>query len=357
LRLAVIMSGGKGKRFWPLSRARRAKQFIKLMSGKTLLELTIERLIPVFTEDQILVVTQEIQLEQTKEILSRWEGIRVLAEPIGKNTAPCIAFATTYALHSHGDCVLIFLPADHFIAEVDAFRDILMASAEFANRFDKIVTIGITPDRPSTGYGYIAMGELIDQVGGRQFFGVDRFTEKPNIDIAKGYLKSGRYLWNAGIFCAKASVMLSELRQHLPKVASAFEQCQQSYGTHLEPAQLRECYSGVEEISIDYAIMEKTDRACVTPAEIGWDDVGSWESFSKYLESDQDQNRVRGSHIGIESQDCIIYSDRQVVATLGLKGLAIIVTDDVILVADRRKGEEVRRIVDLIETKGFSELL
>jgi len=357
LRFAVIMSGGKGKRFWPLSRGYRAKQLVKLIEGKTLLELTVERLLPVFPEDHIMVVTQAMQVDATKEVLSRWPGIRILVEPVGKNTAPCIAFATTYAAHHHGDCVLTFLPADHFIRKVKTFQEILAATAEFAGKSDRVVTIGIKPDRPATGYGYIEVGQVVDRVDGKDFFNVERFTEKPTLDVAREYLASGRYLWNAGIFCFRASVMLDELKQYLPGISATFESFRQFYGTETERERLLACYQEVDEISIDYGVMEKTRRACVIPADIGWDDVGSWESFSKYLDSDEQGNRVSGRHIGLETRNCIVYSPRQVVATLGIKDLTIVVTDDAILIADRSRGEEVRRIVDLVESKGIRDLL
>ncbi len=357
MKFAFIMSGGKGKRFWPLSRASRAKQLVKLFNGKTLLELTIERLQPIFHEDEIVVITQEIQVDATREVLQNWPKIKILVEPVGKNTAPCIAYATTYALETHGDCILTFLPADHSIARKDVFRDVLEATSMFASEHNDIVTIGITPDRPATGYGYIEMGDEISQVMGHTFRRVKRFTEKPSLEDARKYLESGRYLWNAGIFCFRASVMLEELEKYLPETASAFAHLRQFYGTPDERRHVEACYKQAQEISIDYAVMEKTKRASVVPADIGWDDLGSWESFSKYLNKDARGNRIHGEHVGIDTTNCIVYSDRQVVASLGISDLTIVVTDDAILISHRLKAEEVRRVVDFLEAQGMKELL
>lgn len=357
MRLAVIMSGGRGRRFWPVSRASKPKQLVELAGGRTLLELTVERLAPVFDPDRILVITQERQLEETRKVLGRFEGLRVLAEPVGKNTAACIAFAATYIKATHGDGVFAAVPADHFIGREDEFRKVLSAGMDFVAERKAILTIGIKPDRPATGFGYIKRGKPAAEMEGLKFFKVDRFTEKPRLDMAEKYVGSGDYFWNAGIFIFKASMILGEIERFLPELAAEFNDCEKSIGTPEQAARVADCYSRVQDISIDFGVMEKTGSAYVVPADIGWDDVGSWESFSRHMDKDADGNAVRGRHISIGSRDCIVYSDSLTVATAHLKDMAIVVSEDAVLVIRREKGEEVKDIVDLIEREGLTDLL
>jgi mannose-1-phosphate guanylyltransferase len=355
--VAVIMSGGRGRRFWPLSRAARAKQLIKLIDNKTLLELTLERLTPVFDNDRIMIVTQAIQAEQTHQVADDYKGIRVLSEPIGKNTAACVAYAASFVKATMGDAILTLLPADHFIRDAKGFRRLLKAGAKFVGDAGGILTLGIEPERPATGFGYIRVGKEVKTADGYTFFKVSQFTEKPGLDDARAYLDAGDYLWNAGIFLFRASTILDEIGEHLPEMSREFEKWVSAYGTPREADCLAQCYSNIEEISIDFGIIEKTESAYVVPADIGWDDVGNWESFSKYMPADEAGNRVHGKHVGIDSENCIIYSDEHLVATLGLKGFTVVATGDAILIAMGDRGEEVKRLVDLVEGKGLTDLL
>jgi len=357
LRFAVIMAGGRGRRFWPISRASKPKQLVELAGGKTLLELTVERLLPLFDPERIIVITQQRQLEETGEVLGGHKGIKVLAEPVGRNTAACIAYAATYIRALHGDAVFAVLPADHFIAREDDFRGVLTAGMDFVAERNALLTIGIKPDRPATGFGYIKRGKSAARAGGLEFFEVSRFAEKPAADLAQEYIASGDYLWNAGIFIFKASMILGEIERFLPGMAAEFKACEASIGTPGEAAGIAGCYSRVEEISIDFGVMEKTGSAYVVPADIGWDDVGSWESFSRHMNKDANGNAVQGRHVTIGSRDCIVYSDSLTVATAGLKDIAIIVSEDAVLVIRREKGEEVKDITDLMEREGLSDLL
>ncbi len=357
MRFAVIMSGGRGRRFWPVSRASKPKQLVELAGGRTLLELTVERLTPVFDPDRILVITQERQMEETGKVLGRFAGLQVLAEPVGRNTAACIAFAATYIRAMHGDAVFAVLPADHFIGREDEFREVLRAGMDFVAERNALLTLGIKPDRPATGFGYIRRGKSAGKVGGLEFFGVSQFAEKPPLDLAETYVASGDYLWNAGIFIFKASTILGEIDRFLPGMATEFKDFEKSIGTPEQATLLARCYSRVQEISIDFGVMEKTGSAYVVPADIGWDDVGSWESFSRHMDKDADGNAVRGRHVSIGSRDCIIYSDSLTVATAGLKDITIVVSEDAVLVIRREKGEEVKDIVDLVEREGLTDLL
>jgi mannose-1-phosphate guanylyltransferase len=350
------MSGGRGTRFWPLSRKGKPKQLLPLIDGKSLLELTIERIKPLFEADAIWVVTQESQLEQTQAAVGL-DRVKALCEPVGKNTAPCIAYVACQARAEFGDATLAVFPADHVIEDTEAFRRVVSAGMDFVEESGKILTIGIEPDRPATGFGYIKQGETVGAAGGMDFRKVAGFTEKPAADVAREYVEDGSYLWNAGMFIFRASDMLGEMEKHLPGIAGSFCEYEAAVGTDSAEEKKSEAYTSARNISIDFGVMEKTDRACVVPADIGWDDLGSWDSFSKYLPRDKDGNAVRGELVGIDTANCIVYSDHRLVAALGVEDLIVISTGDAILVARRDRGEEVRKLVDLLGTKGLEDLL
>lgn len=356
MRIAVIMSGGRGTRFWPVSRGRRPKQLIPLIDGKSLLELTIERIRPLFEPDAIWVVTQQSQLEATQAAVGI-KSIKALCEPVGKNTAPCIAYVACQARAEFGDSTLAVFPADHLIADAGGFRRILSAGMEFVEETGSILTIGIEPDRPATGFGYIKRGETVGSAGGLEFSRVSGFTEKPELEMARRYVEDGSYLWNAGIFVFRAGDMLEEMEKYLPGIASSFCEYETAVGTEAEAEKKLEAYSSAREISIDFGVMEKTDRACVVPADIGWDDLGSWDSFSKYMPVDEKGNAVSGDLVGVDAANCIVFAEGRTVAALGVEDLIIIASGDAILVTRRGRGEEVKNLVDNLAARGLKDLL
>ncbi len=356
IEFAVVMAGGRGTRFWPLSRARRAKHLLPLVGGKTLVELTVERLLPLFDQRRIILVTQQCQIEATREALKGFSGIKILSEPVGKNTAACIALAVSHLLIDYPDCVVALMPADHFIERCDRFRELLKKAMEFAWKKRMIVTLGIKPNRVATGFGYIEIGESLEKIGDDTIYKVLKFTEKPDETKAKQFVESGRFLWNAGIFVSRASVMMDEIRRWLPRTAAEFDRYIKADDNERQRI-LEQAYPVLEDISIDFGVMEKSDIVAVLPAEIGWDDVGSWESYAKYLSEDTSGNKLYGMHIGIDTSNSIIYTDSALVATLGIKDIMVIATGDSILIADRRRCEEVRRIVDMLDKKGLGHLL
>ncbi len=356
MRIAVVMSGGRGKRFWPLSRRRRPKQLLPLIDGRSLLELTIERIQPLFEPEAVWVVTQQSQLEETQAAMGL-DRVKALCEPVGKNTAPCIAYVACQARAEFGNATLAVFPADHLIKDVEGFRKVVSAGLDFVEESGRILTIGIQPDRPATGFGYIKQGEAVQTLRGLDFRRVSGFTEKPELEVAARYVEDGSYLWNAGIFLFRASDMLEEMEKYLPDVAKSFCEYQAAVGTGDEDAKKMEAYSASAEISIDFGVMEKTDRACVVPADIGWDDLGNWDSFSKYLPKDEGGNAVRGDLLALETANCTVCSEGPVVATLGVDDLIIVASREAVLVTRRGKGEEVKRIVDLLAARGLPDLL
>lgn len=356
MRIAVIMSGGRGTRFWPLSRSRRPKHLIHLIDGRSLLDLAIERIRPLFEPDAVWIVTQQAQLEATQAAVGL-ERVKALCEPVGKNTAPCIAYVACQARAEFGDATLAVFPADHLIKDVEGFREVVSAGLDFVEESGSILTIGIAPDRPATGFGYIRLGKVVGSAGGLDFHEVSGFTEKPALDAARRYIEDGSYLWNAGIFVFRASVMLEEMEKYLPRMARSFCEYETAVGTDAEAAKKMEAYSSARDISIDFGVMEKTERACVVRADIGWDDVGSWDSFSKYLPKDEKGNAVKGDIVALDTANCTVYSEGRVVAALGVEDLIVIASGDAVLVARRGRGEEVKKLTDLLAAKGLHDLL
>jgi mannose-1-phosphate guanylyltransferase len=328
-----------------------------MAGGRTLLALTLERIGPLFDSDRTIIVTQERQVDATERVARRFAGVRILAEPVGKNTAACIAYSASWIVAGHGDGLMAVMPADHFIEECETFRKVMAAAMDFADSSGGLVTLGIRPDRPATGFGYLQVGDRVETSDGMAFHKVERFAEKPSAKQAEAYIESGQYLWNAGIFVFKASSILAEIDHHLPDVGERFRRCRDSIGTRTERDCIAAVYADVRDISIDYGVMEKTDRAYVVPAEIGWDDVGSWDSFARHMATDAAGNAVHGTHLSVDTTDCVVYSDGPMVATSGIRGLTIVATDDAILVTRKGCGEGVKELVDRIEDEGLTEVL
>ncbi|MFZ1947869.1 MAG: sugar phosphate nucleotidyltransferase [bacterium] len=356
MRIAVLRAGGSGKRFWPLGREARPKQVLPLVSGKTLLALAIERLLPLFPREQIWVITQARQADAVRRITSRYGRVRLLIEPAGRNTAPCIAYGASLASVEVGDASMVFLPADHVIGRAARFRSILKAGLDFVEREDALLAVGVKPTRPATGYGYIRRGAAASAGRGR-FFRVRGFAEKPTEGVARRYLTSGEYLWNSGVFLFRASVVLEEIAAHLPGLAGCFGTFASRVGSRGEKADLARCYSRAEAISFDYGVMEKTRRAWVVSADIGWDDLGNWESFFRHVPKDARGNRVVGSHLGIDSRGCLVYAGKRLVGTIGIEDVVVVVTDDSVLLARRGEAERVKELAALVAKRGFGALL
>lgn len=355
-RIAVIMSGGSGRRFWPLSREDRPKQVVPIIDGRSLLELTIERLLPSFERGNIWVITKASQVKATEHLVRR-HGLKVLSEPEGKNTAACIAYGATVARALAGDPAMVFLPADHFIGSSARFRSAVEAALGFVEEHDLVLTLGVRPTRPATGFGYIRRGERVGSAGRHRVFGVRRFTEKPALGRARKWARSGDYYWNSGIFLVRASVMLAEIGCYLPRVARPFAELEKHLGRRAESSHKRRCYRAVPEISIDFGVMERSRRVCVMPVDFGWDDLGSWDSYSRYMDRDANGNAVRGAHLGVDSKGCVVYSEKALVATVGVERVVVIVTDDAVLVAGKEAAEKVKDLTAMIRAKGFGRLL
>ncbi len=342
---AVIMAGGKGERFWPQSRLKTPKQLLAIAGDKPMIRETVDRLSGLTQSDSILIVTNEAQSQEIKKILPDLPEEHVIAEPCGRNTAACIALAAAYIDSQDPDGIMVVLPADHVIHNTDAFAQVITDIAQLAQQEEALFTIGIQPDHPATGYGYIKSGAGLNTDMKTVFSEVDQFTEKPDLDTAKQFIESGSYFWNSGIFVWKTSVFLSAVRDYMPELYAGYEKIRNAIGTDNLKSVVGAVYPTLPNISVDYGIMENAQRVIMAASSFDWDDVGSWDAVAKHFEPDSDGNIARGKFVGVDTKDCIIYSKDKLVAGVGVENLIVVVTDDAILVCDKNKAQDVKKIV------------
>lgn len=340
---AVIMAGGKGERLWPLSTPAHPKQFLPLLEGKSLLRVTAERVLPLLDEGGLFVVVPQRYLNLVIEDLAL-PPEQIIVEPEGRNTAPALGLAAVVLQSRDPNGVMVALPADHLVAKAEEFRRLLRVAISVAQESEHLVTLGITPDRPATGYGYIRRGPRFTDIEGVTVYQAEKFVEKPDRTTAEAYLAEGRYFWNSGMFIWRIDVFLRALSQHMPSLYASLSQLQTFLGSPKWGEMLAQVYSGLPAISIDYGVMEKAQNALVIPADIGWSDLGDWPSLAALFSQDASGNAVHAEHIGIDTKDCIIYAEdpKRVVATLGLQGLVIVETKEALLVMPKERAQEVR---------------
>ena len=355
--IAVIMAGGAGTRFWPRSREAEPKQFLPLVGEKSLLADTVERIAPLVPPERVLIVTGNEFVDRVRREMPGIPASNVLGEPLGRNTAPCVALAAARASRKWGgDEVMAVLPADHHIGDRDRFLSVLSAGEEFCRREKALLTIGVEPTGPETGYGYLEIGEALGRAGEREAFRVARFVEKPNRAKAEEYLGAGRFLWNSGMFLWRVDVIIDALKEHMPGASKAFPLFREAAEEDLY-AVLEWEYPRLPSISIDYAVMEKASNVAVIPADFPWSDVGSWNALGGLLRRDDAGNETVGEHLGIDTRRCVIVSGDRLVATIGVEDLIVVETDDAILVCPRDRAQEVRSVVERLRESGREDLL
>lgn len=356
---AVIMCGGSGTRFWPASRRRRPKQFLNITGKGPMVVETCNRLHPLVSDHEMILV---LGAEHLKEARALFEGrdVHLLAEPVGRNTAPCIGLGAIYARYLGCVGAVAFLPADHYIGHPSRFLEDLRASGEIAER-GGIVTLGIVPNRPETGYGYIQKGSERVKAGNTMAYKVSRFVEKPGLETARHYLASGEYLWNGGIFVSKPQTILQEIERHLPDLHRGLERLSAVLGSDRFETELNHVYGGLTGISFDYGIMELTEEeVVVVPSECGWSDVGSWASLYALRSPDADEleNLTDGDTLLISCENSYVSSGSgRLVACLGLKNALIVDTPDALLVTQMDRSQDIRQIVDRLKSSGKDSLL
>ncbi len=351
----LIMAGGRGTRFWPRSRKSLPKQFLSLTGdGKTMIQLTVERLLPIIRMEDIYISTNEDYRELVKEQLPGIPEENILCEPVGRNTAPCIGLGAIHIAQKYDDAVMIVLPSDHQIRMPDIFRNTLQDASEIAEDGNSIVTIGITPNYPETGYGYI---KYIPDSRKNSAFAVDRFVEKPNLEKAREYLKSGQYLWNAGQFVWKVSTILDDLKKYMPDTYEKLMTIRAAIGTDDYNAVLQKEFRAMQSQSIDYGVLEKADSIFVIPGSFGWDDVGSWLAVGRLQKEDADGSIVAGDVITVNSKNCIIQGEGKLIAAVGLENIIVVDTKDAILICDKEHAGEIKTVMAQLEENGRTELL
>ena len=348
---AVVMAGGKGERFWPQSRLSNPKQLLRLLGNLTLIEQTIERLSAIFDYSHIIVVTNTNYVAPMRSLLSHLPQENIIGEPEGKDTAPCIANAAAYIKNTAEipDPVLCLFPTDHIINDTSAFCKVVADSLRVAENTHHIVTIGVKPNAPMTGYGYIEVGEKTDFHSSTVFRKVCGFKEKPSLELSEAYVADGRHMWNSGIFILPLSSLLDALKQFAPEMFRFYANVNAFYAAHAPGNRLTELYRAVPEISIDYAVMEKSGNIVTAEADFDWDDVGSWTSMRNQIIPEQNNNVVRGLHAGLDTSDCIIVGNsNHLIATVDVRDLVIVSTEDVTLVCNAKSAQRVKELVKLI---------
>ncbi|MGH9744458.1 MAG: mannose-1-phosphate guanylyltransferase [Candidatus Acidiferrum sp.] len=375
---AVILAGGRGTRFWPRSRTRTPKQLLNIVGKKTMLEQTVARLLHLVPARHIWTVTNSEQAAAVKKQLPTAARKGVLTEPVGRNTAAAIGLAAIHIRHAaKGDALMAVLPSDQFIADTEKYHRIVRAALEIAREPGHMAVLGIPPTRPETGFGYVErMGGALHSLG-FPVYAVRRFTEKPALDLAEQYVASGDFQWNAGMFFWRVSTFLENLKRYLPKTHEALESLAETIGKKTYDSRLRAIYPKLENISVDYAILEPSTRSnesdaaadvpaelngasskvFVIPAEVGWSDIGSWAAVYELLAKQPGDNVLAGHGLSLDACGNFLYSPSKFVAAIGVRDLVVVETPDALLIVPRDRAQDVAKIVKSLEERKLTKLL
>ncbi len=357
----VIMAGGGGTRFWPLSRKERPKQLLNLSGKEIMVNETIDRITTSVGDGNVFIVTNETQAQLMKtETEGRMNPKQILAEPAARNTAACIGYAAMEIVKKYEDGIMCILPSDHFVKNEKEFTNVINAAIETAEETDMLVTIGIRPTFPSTGYGYIcAEVDSAKMIGstGKEYLKVKEFVEKPDEETAKQYMESGSYAWNSGMFIWKASTILKKFEELLPDIYACLVQIGDVMGTEKEQEVIRKVYPEIPKISIDYGIMERSKDVVMIEGDFGWNDIGSLDMLGIMKEQDANGNILYGEQINIDTKDCILYGKDKLIATIGVEDLIVIQEKDAILICNKNRTQDVKKVVDTLAEQGKEQYL
>lgn len=352
---ALIMAGGRGERFWPKSRKNLPKQFLSLTDdGKTMIQLTVERILPLVKMEDIYISTNRDYKELVRQQLPEIPEENILCEPVGRNTAPCIGLGAVHMRKKYEDAVMYVLPSDHLIKYTSIFLSTLTDAGEVAEQGENLVTLGITPDCPETGYGYIKF--LPDQMLGRAFE-VDRFVEKPDLETAKEYVASEQYLWNSGMFIWKVSTILKNLETYLPETYQGLNRIADAIGTEEEELVLEKEFSAFQSESIDYGIMEKAKNIYILSGSFGWDDVGSWLAVGRIKKSNEFGNVINGNAVTVDTKNCIIQGGKKLIATVGIEDIIVVDTEDALLICEKDSAGNIKKVLENLKICNRTEYL
>jgi mannose-1-phosphate guanylyltransferase len=340
------MAGGRGERFWPLSRRDRPKQFLKLTSDKVMLQETVDRVLPLIPIKNIRVVTGESMQPLIEKHMDDLPSDVILTEPTGRNTCAAIGLAATHLLHEDPDAVLVVLSADHLIRPAEKLLAILKEGATIAQDHKHLITIGVVPTRAETGYGYIRQGEPFEHEGENPVFHVSAFAEKPKAVLAKEYYFSGEYLWNSGMFIWSAAAILKAIEEHQPEMSALLKEYARAIGTDAESSARRDLYDRVPDVSVDVGVLERADNVLMVKADLVWDDVGDWNSLARYHDRDDDNNVAIGDAITMETYETTVFNDSDgLVACLGISDIVLVRSGDIVLAAHKTKAQEIKNLL------------
>lgn len=350
---AVIMAGGVGSRFWPKSREKQPKQLLNIFGNDTMIQSTVARLNGLIPNDNIFIITNSLQQNEVIKQLPYIPEKNIIAEPFGKNTAAAIGLASIIINKLNNDSTILVLPADHLINNVKKFQETIKIADEFIEHSDGLITFGITPTRPETGYGYIQINESTNN---KNVFKVKTFAEKPNYSTAVSFIESGDFYWNSGMFIWRTEKILSEIKSFMPELDEGLELIKKAIGTKSFNKTLKHVYGQLKSVSIDYGVMEKSNCVYLIKGEFDWSDVGSWEEV--YLKSPKSENGMVeiGDVFSIKSKDCYV-STKKFSAIVGVENLIVIDTDDSLLVCNRQNAQDVKLVVDYLKLNKKNELL
>ena len=354
---ALIMAGGRGERFWPKSRKTTPKQFLSITDpGKTMIQSTVERIAPIVKAEDLMIATNREYKDLVRAQIPEVPEGNILCEPTARNTAPCIGWGAVTARKRYGDALMIVLPSDHLVKQSALFRRALKNALRTAAETDDLVTLGITPVAPDTGYGYIRYDtEQEDGIGNG--FRVLSFVEKPDQETARRYLASGDYLWNSGMFIWKASAILKKIQELLPELYGQLKAIEDAIGTERETETVNEVFREIKPISIDYGIMEKAENVCVLPSSFGWDDVGSWLAVGRFNPGDDRNNVIRGDAVTVDSTRCIVQGGEKLIALVGMEDTIVVDTKDALLVCAKDSAGDIRKVLEELRKTNRTELL
>ena len=352
---ALILAGGKGERFWPRSRKSSPKQFLCLTGdGETMIQKTVNRIRPLVEFEDIYIATNQDYKALIRRQLPEIPEENILCEPVGRNTAPCIGLGAVHIRKKYEDAVMLVLPSDHLIKYNDQFVDLLKDAIKVAEEGRNLVTIGILPNVPETGYGYIKYNKETKLQGA---YKVDRFVEKPNLEKAKEYLSSGEYLWNSGMFLWKASTILSSMETYLPEIYRGLTEIEESIGRENAEEVLQKSFTAMPSESVDYGILEKEDSIYVFPGSFGWDDVGSWLAVERMKPVSGEGNVISGNVVAYQVENCIMEGSKKLIAAVGLKDLVVVDTEDATLICSKEHTADIKKILEELRNKKQEQYL
>ncbi|HYE81381.1 MAG TPA: mannose-1-phosphate guanylyltransferase [Clostridia bacterium] len=352
----VIMCGGSGSRFWPISRKMYPKQFLNTVGEKTMIQLTIDRIGRFIPLENIYMVTNKSYVKTIKEQVPQMLKENLIIEPQIKETAACIGYSAVKLLKKDPEAVMIVLPSDHYIEDEARFIETLKQGIEIAGSDNCLVTMGIKPSRAETAYGYIETGKRIDRPWEIPTYKIKRFTEKPNREKAQEFIDKGTYLWNSGMFIWKAAVLLKQYKKFLPEMYQSLKRMSDHIGNPEETRIVEEEYDKIDGISIDYGILEKTWDVYVMESSFFWDDIGNWTALERYMHKDENGNSVKGEHTVLDSRNCILYGNKRLIAALGVEDLIIVETDDVVLVCKKDRDQDIKLMIkELVKSEETSK--